>query len=118
MFNDNDREDFDNASVVLSTSIFEDFIGDFDDMPLASSKPNQQYNSSLATNKDHGLGLESESEFRWVPIISAFAISIFVTIIDSLIIYVIVRYKKLRTASYTLMASISIFDMLHSAIGK
>ena len=73
------------------------------------------YNASIEAQPDFD---QIENGFGIVPIISAFVVFVFVTVINSLIIYVISRYKKLRTPSYTLMASISVFDILHAGVGK
>ena len=85
------------------------------DMPWNLS---DDYNSYLSTNIDLQPKVE-ERGFILAPVVTAVAIFIFVTVINSLIIYVIARYQKLRTASYTLMASISVFDIFcHSAFGE
>ena len=84
------------------------------DIPLNFS---EDYNSNLSKNNDLQPKVEKRG-FILAPVVTAVAICIFVTVINSLIIYVIARYQKLRTASYTLRASISVFDNFHSAFGE
>ena len=109
-----DKFDFTNSSFTLTTFIIERFT----EMNSENADLADVYNASFTTQSGHERQEELESGFNIVPILTAFVIFLFVTVINSLIIYVISRYKKLRTPSYTLMASISVCDILHAGFGK
>ena len=112
--------DMDDMELTSALHLFE--FSDSEDSTLMQmdvvSESTNVYNTSIETQPDFDQEDEIENGFGIVPIISAFVVFLFVTIINSLIIYVISRYKKLRTPSYTLMASISVFDILHAGVGK
>ena len=102
----NIMEDILSTDLALNASLV-----NFTDMPLNFS---DDYNRNLSTNN----AKVEERGYILAPVVSAVAIFIFVAVINSLIIYVIARYQKLRTASYTLMANISVFDIFHPAFGE
>ena len=111
----------DKAGMEFTSSLYLFEFSDSEDSTLMQvdvSESTNVYNTSIETQPDFDQEDEIENGFGIVPIISAFVVFLFVTIINSLIIYVISRYKKLRTPSYTLMASISVFDILHAGVGK
>ena len=109
-----DKIDFTDSSFILTTFLIETFT----EINSENADLADVYNASLTTLSGLELGEELESRFNIVPILTAFVIFLFVTFINSLIIYVISRYKKLRTPSYTLMASIGVCDILHAGFGK
>ena len=106
--------DFNDSSFILTTFVIERFT----EINLENADLTDVYNASLTTLSGLELGEELENGFNIVPILTAFVIFLFVMVINSLIIYVISRYKKLRTPSYTLMASIGVCDILHAGFGK